>query len=118
MEVSCQVFGSFCYMSWLPDGRFVIPCPTLRESSAIWAREVSLARGRGPCPSWLRRSLARSREARFTRRNRRACSQAILVHASPLKFLKTSNCTFGIYGFRSDVKDILHLRTKPFWGLF
>ena len=28
-------------------------------------------------PSRLRRSLVRSRETRFTRRNRRACSQAI-----------------------------------------
>ena len=32
---------------------------------------------KGPCPSRLRRSLARSRETRFTRPNRRACSQAI-----------------------------------------
>ena len=44
MEVSCQVFGSFYYMSWLPDGRFVIPCPSLQASTPIWASEVSLAR--------------------------------------------------------------------------
>jgi len=31
---SCQVFGSFCCLSWLPDGRFVIPCP--RESSKVF----------------------------------------------------------------------------------
>ena len=44
-------------------------------------REKARARG----PSRLRRSLARSRETRFTRPNRRACSQAIssltLVHS-------------------------------------
>ena len=31
-----------------------------------------------PCPPRLRRSLARSRETRFTRPNRRACSQAMV----------------------------------------
>ena len=76
MEVSCQVFGSFCYMSWLPDGRFVIPCPSLQASTPIWASEVSLARTREACPSRFRRLLARSRETRFTRQNRGACSQA------------------------------------------
>ena len=55
---------------------------SLRASSPIWASEVSLARtrerGADPflCPSRLRRSLARSLETRFTRLNRRACSQA------------------------------------------
>ena len=42
---------------------------SLRASSPIWASEASLART-------LRRSLARSRAARFARPNRRACSQA------------------------------------------
>ena len=54
---------------------------SLRASSPIWASEASLARTRergAPflCPSRLRRSLVRSRETRFTRPNRRACSQA------------------------------------------
>ena len=57
---------------------------SLRASSPIWASEASLARtrergaARSPflCPSRLRRSLARSRETRLTRPNRRACSQA------------------------------------------
>ena len=56
---------------------------SLRASSPIWASEASLARTRergAPflCPSRLRRSLARSRETRFTRPNRRARSQARL----------------------------------------
>ena len=50
---------------------------SLRASSPIWASEASLARTRER-PSRLRRSPARSRETRFTRPNRRACSQAIL----------------------------------------
>ena len=36
------------------------------------------------CPSRLRRSLARSRETRFTRPNRRACSQATYAHTPSL----------------------------------
>ena len=44
---------------------------SLRASSPIWTNEASLARTRergakGPCPSRLRRSLARSRETRFS----------------------------------------------------
>ena len=42
---------------------------SLRASSPIWASEASLART-------LRCSLAHSRETRFIRPNRRACSQA------------------------------------------
>ena len=34
------------------------------------------------CPSRLRRSLARSRESRFARPNRRACSQARINHCT------------------------------------
>ena len=34
-------------------------------------------------PIWLRRSLARSRETRLTRPNRRACSQASNVFVGP-----------------------------------
>ena len=51
---------------------------SLRASSPIWASEASLARTRerGAGPSRLRRSLTRSRAARFARPNRRACSQA------------------------------------------
>ena len=60
----------------------------MRGSSPIWASEVSLARTleKGapfPCPSRLRRSLARSRETRFTRPNRRACSQAKGILTKP-----------------------------------
>ena len=43
---------------------------SLRASSPIWASEASLARTR------LGRSLGRFRATRFTRPNRRACSQA------------------------------------------
>ena len=58
---------------------------SLRESSPIWASEASFARTKrasreraseGFCPSRRRLSLARSHETRFTRPNRRACSQA------------------------------------------
>ena len=45
---------------------------SLRASSPIWVSEVSLARPRERGG----RSLARSRQTRFTRPNRRACSQA------------------------------------------
>ena len=60
----------------------------MRGSSPIWASEVSLARTleKGapfPCLSRLRRSLARSRETRFTRPNRRACSQAKGILTKP-----------------------------------
>ena len=56
---------------------------SLRATSPIWASEVSLTRMRergaeAPflCPSPLGRLLARFLETRFTRPNRRACSQA------------------------------------------
>ena len=50
---------------------------SLRASSPIWVS-----------PSRLRRSLARSRETRFTRPNRRACSQAsAYTDAMPLSNL-------------------------------
>ena len=57
---------------------------SLRASSPIWASEASLARTRerGAAYSRLRRSLARSRENRFTRPNRRSCSQDMSVMAS------------------------------------
>ena len=49
---------------------------SLRASSPVWASEAGLARtrerGADPLPI-----LARSRETRFARPNRRACSQAI-----------------------------------------
>ena len=47
--------------------------PSLRASFPIWP---SL------CPSRLRRSLARSRETRFARPNRGACSQAMIYRVA------------------------------------
>ena len=75
-----DLLWSLCVLSYLEYTK-----TSLRASSAVWASEVSLARTRERgaeerrvlCPSRLRRSLARSRETRFTRPNRRACSQAI-----------------------------------------
>ena len=62
------------------NGHFttIVKNHSLQASSPIWVSEVSLARTRerGGRPSRLRRSLTRSRETRFTRPNRRACSQA------------------------------------------
>ena len=54
-------------------------CPlfSLRASSPIWASQASLARTHERGASRLGRSLARFRETRFTRPNRRARSQAI-----------------------------------------
>ena len=57
----CFVFGT----TSLPERL------SLRASSPIWANKASLARtgergAEGPCPSRLCRSLARSREARFS----------------------------------------------------
>ena len=50
------------------------PRHSLRASSPILASEASLVRTRERARG---RSLARSRETRFTRPNRRACSQAV-----------------------------------------
>ena len=78
----CQVaMFSTSPMSTKCDRALLLCEHSLRASSPIWASEASLARTRergAPflCPSRLRRSLARSRETRFTRPNRRACSQA------------------------------------------
>ena len=52
------------------------PLFSLRASSPSWASQSSLARTRERGASRLGRSLARFRETRFTRPNRRACSQA------------------------------------------
>ena len=46
------------------------------------AKRVSRERAR-LCPSRLRRSLGRSRETRFARPNRRACSQATIYFVMP-----------------------------------
>ena len=58
-------------------------CISLRASSPIWASEASLARtrerGAERPPPLAASPLARSRETRFTRPNRRACSQAMYV---------------------------------------
>ena len=50
--------------------------PSLRASSPIWASEASLARTRERAAKKRGQRKARSREARFVRPNRRACSQA------------------------------------------
>ena len=54
---------------------------SLRASSPIWASEASKREraAESLCPSRLHRSLARSRETRFARPNRRACSQATFL---------------------------------------
>ena len=57
------------------------------EQALLFGRGKRASRERaseGPflCPSRLRRSLARSRETRFTRPNRRACSQATATRAT------------------------------------
>ena len=48
---------------------------SLRASSPIWASEANLARTRERGAEERHRSLARSRETRFTRPHRKACSQ-------------------------------------------
>ena len=69
---------------WIVRKYWTVPCErivrsSLRASSRIWTSEASLKRTRERVagPSRLRRSLPRSRAARFARPNRRACSQAI-----------------------------------------
>ena len=62
----CLVWSHWYYNSF-----FILM--RLRASSPIWANEASRARGR---------SLARSRETRFARPNRRACSQAMYTWSS------------------------------------
>ena len=75
---SFSSFGCFVFKIWvLRASVFVFETTSLperlslRASSPIWANEAILARTRergaeGPCPSRLRRSLARSRETRFS----------------------------------------------------
>ena len=58
---------------------------SLRASSPIWASNASLARTRERRPSRLRRSLARSRETRFTCPNRRACSLLKTHHSAQFR---------------------------------
>ena len=73
---------------------------SLRASSPIWASEASLARTR---PTRLRRSLARFRETRFTRPNRRACSQANWapeVSFGPFRALSSRQLTFPFCCFQ------------------
>ena len=48
------------------------------------------------CPSRLRRSLARSRETRFTRPNRRACSQARSPFVEQQMFTDNEQCVIGV----------------------
>ena len=73
---------------------------SLRASSPIWASEASLARTR---PTRLRRSLALSRETRFTRPNRRACSKAnwaLEVEFGPFRALSSRQLTFPFCCFQ------------------
>ena len=58
---------------------------SLRASSPIWASNASLARTRERRPSRLRRSLACSRETRFTCPNRRACSLLKTHHSAQFR---------------------------------
>ena len=68
-------------------------CPLFRQ--AKWASRERASEG----PSRLRRSLARSRETRFTRPNRRACSQAIelLIMATLLSTQLFKELCLAIY---------------------
>ena len=50
------------------------------------------------CPSQLRRSLARSRETRFTHPNRRACSQARLLIATSTNRFQDGWCKSKLLG--------------------
>ena len=68
------------------------------KRSPIWASEVSLARTRERGP------LARSRETRFTRPNKRACSQVTLT--------TLFNITFTVLIFTVIVKKVL-LKVLP-----
>ena len=85
---------------------------SLRASSPVWrARENARARG----PSRLRRSLARSRETRFARPNRRICSQAMApvpeLHVSSFKHATWLNfadfCSSGDFVCDIDVLLVL-----------
>ena len=68
---------------------------TLLFRQAKWASRERASEG----PSRLRRSLARSRETRFTRPNRRACSQAIelLIMATLLSTQLFKELCLAIY---------------------
>ena len=70
-----------CCQSTLISGtsffsQLYFPSSGRRANEILWK---IVARCPFLCPSRLRRSLARSRETRFTLQNRRACSQAILL---------------------------------------
>ena len=70
-----------CYQSTLISGtsffsQWYFPSSGRSTNEILW--EI-VASSPFLCPSRLRRSLARSRETRFTRPNRRACSRANLV---------------------------------------
>ena len=54
------------------------------EQALLFGRAKRVSRERTRlCPSRLRRSLGRSRETRFARPNRRACSQATIYFVMP-----------------------------------
>ena len=83
-----------CFLTWNSNqnGKTPLPTPPTFETKtvsqtltceqallfgqAMWASRERASEGPFPCPSRLRRSLARSRETPFTRPNRRASSQA------------------------------------------
>ena len=54
------------------------------EEALLFGRAKRVSRERARlCPPRLRRSLGRSRETRFARPNRRACSQATIYFVMP-----------------------------------
>ena len=70
-SLACYQPTLICEMSFFSQWYF----PSFRRSTNEILWEI-VASSPFLCPSQLRRSLARSRETRFTRPNRRACSQA------------------------------------------
>ena len=111
--------GLFCFGSGAaglaPPGRSALASVACEQAllfgRARRARENARARG----PSRLRRSLARSRETRFARPNRRVCSQAMApvpeLHVSSFKHATWLNfadfCSSG--DFVSDIDVLLVL---------
>ena len=99
-------FSQPCHISMAPPGRSAL---------ASVACEQALLFGRARGPSRLRRSLARSRETRFARPNRRVCSQAMApvpeLHVSSFKHATWLNfaefCSSGDFVCDIDVLLVL-----------
>ena len=85
-----------CYQSTLISGtsffsQWYFPSSGRSTNEILW--EI-VASSPFLCPSRLRRSLARSRETRFTRPNRRACSRSNLM---TLALPKISSIFFSVF---------------------